>query len=64
MKLTRLVLDLLANARLARRRPMLEPGDPVPDCVVRAHDGSDVRLADYAGRRIILWFYPKADTPG
>lgn len=43
---------------------MLEPGDLAPDCAVRAHDGTDVRLSDLRGRRIILWFYPKADTPG
>ena len=44
--------------------PMLKPGDPAPDFSVTAHDGRMLRLADFKGQRVILWFYPKADTPG
>ncbi|RMH44807.1 MAG: hypothetical protein D6689_01440 [Deltaproteobacteria bacterium] len=44
--------------------PMLKPGDKAPDFQVTAHDGSTVRLSDCAGKRVLLWFYPKADTPG
>lgn len=47
-----------------RERKMLEPGSEAPDFEVTAHDGSKVRLSDYRGRKVILWFYPKADTPG
>lgn len=43
---------------------MLEPGSPAPDFEVRAHTGRMVRLSDYRGRDVVLWFYPKADTPG
>ncbi len=43
---------------------MLEVGDTAPEFEATAHDGSRVRLADLRGRRILLWFYPKADTPG
>jgi thioredoxin-dependent peroxiredoxin len=43
---------------------MLEPGTPAPDFRVQAHDGSTVSLADFRGRKVVLWFYPKADTPG
>jgi peroxiredoxin Q/BCP len=43
---------------------MLKIGDPAPDFSVSAHDGTTVRLSDYRGRKVVLWFYPKADTPG
>jgi thioredoxin-dependent peroxiredoxin len=43
---------------------MLPEGSPAPDFSVLAHDGSTVRLADFAGKPVVLWFYPKADTPG
>lgn len=43
---------------------MLAVGDQAPAFTVRDHHGRDVRLSDFAGRRVVLWFYPKADTPG
>jgi peroxiredoxin Q/BCP len=43
---------------------MLEVGDRAPDFTVTAHTGATVRLADYAGKHVVLWFYPVADTPG
>ena len=43
---------------------MLAPGDLAPDFAVNDHRGNLVRLADLAGRTVVLWFYPKADTPG
>ena len=46
------------------RRPMLKPGDPAPEFELQDHLGRTVRLADYRGKRVVLWFYPKADTPG
>ncbi len=44
--------------------PMLHEGDDAPDFEVTAHDGTTVRLADFAGQHVLLWFYPVADTPG
>lgn len=43
---------------------MLETGAPAPDFEVLDHSGRKVRLSDYRGRSVVLWFYPKADTPG
>ena len=43
---------------------MLKPGEQAPDFDVTAHDGSRVRLSDFAGSYVVLWFYPEADTPG
>ena len=42
----------------------LVPGDPAPDFSGTLHDGSPVSLGDYAGKKLILFFYPKDDTPG
>jgi thioredoxin-dependent peroxiredoxin len=43
---------------------MLSPGDPAPAFELPADDGSTVRLADLLGKRVVLYFYPKDDTPG
>ena len=43
---------------------MLEPGDPAPDFTAASHDGRRVRLADVRGKKVLLYFFPKADTPG
>jgi peroxiredoxin Q/BCP len=43
---------------------MLSPGDAAPDFELPADDGSTVRLADLRGKRVVLYFYPKDDTPG
>ena len=42
----------------------LKAGDPAPDFTAKLHDGSSVSLGDYAGKRLIVFFYPKDDTPG
>ena len=43
---------------------MLQPGDPAPDFVGRDHEGREVSLAKLRGKTVVLWFFPKADTPG
>ena len=43
---------------------MLKPGDPAPDFTAASHDGRRVRLADLGGKKVLLYFFPKADTPG
>jgi len=43
---------------------MIEPGQPAPDFTLPDQDGNDVHLADLRGQRVVLYFYPKADTPG
>lgn len=42
----------------------LKAGDAAPDFTGTLHDGSTVSLADYAGKKLIIFFYPKDDTPG
>lgn len=43
---------------------MLTPGSVAPDFAVADETGTTRRLADYRGKIVVLWFYPKADTPG
>ncbi len=43
---------------------MLEEGVPAPDFEVQDHTGRTVRLSGLRGRPVVLWFYPKASTPG
>jgi peroxiredoxin Q/BCP len=43
---------------------MIEAGEQAPQFTLQDQDGNDVSLADYAGRTVVLYFYPKADTPG
>jgi peroxiredoxin Q/BCP len=43
---------------------MLQIGDPAPDFELLSDDGTPVRLSDLRGRRVVLFFFPKADTPG
>lgn len=43
---------------------MLEPGDPAPDFTLPDQDGNPVTLSDLRGKSVVLYFYPKADTPG
>lgn len=43
---------------------MLAEGTEAPDFSVKDHNGNTVSLKDFRGRKVVLWFYPKADTPG
>lgn len=42
----------------------IQPGQKAPAFTLSADDGSKVRLADLAGSPVVLYFYPKDDTPG
>lgn len=42
----------------------IEPGQRAPAFTLTADEGSEVRLADLKGRPVVLYFYPKDDTPG
>jgi peroxiredoxin Q/BCP len=44
--------------------PLVEPGRKAPAFALPDQDGKTHRLRDYAGRPLILYFYPKDDTPG
>jgi len=43
---------------------LLQVGQDAPDFTVTAHDGQQVTLSSLRGHKVLLWFYPKADTGG
>jgi peroxiredoxin Q/BCP len=43
---------------------MLQAGMRAPDFTLTADDGRQVSLLDYRGQKVVVYFYPKADTPG
>ena len=43
---------------------MLEQGTKAPDFTLNDKDGNAVSLADFAGKKVVLYFYPKDNTPG
>jgi thioredoxin-dependent peroxiredoxin len=51
-------------AALCEETGMLKPGDRAPDFTATAHDGSRIALKDYRGKKVLLYFFPRADTPG
>lgn len=42
----------------------LKAGDQAPDFKAEDQDGNEIKLADYKGKKLVLFFYPKASTPG
>ena len=44
--------------------PLLSAGDDAPSFTLLDQSGSPVSLSDYKGRKVLLFFYSKADTPG
>jgi peroxiredoxin Q/BCP len=48
----------------ASARRVLAVGDRAPDLALPSSDGRDVSLSDYRGKHVVVYFYPKDDTPG
>jgi peroxiredoxin Q/BCP len=44
--------------------PLIEPGQQAPDFELADQDGRATRLSDFRGQTVVLYFYPRADTPG
>lgn len=43
---------------------MPKVGEAAPEFSVKTHEDKLLSLADLRGRKVLLWFYPEADTPG
>jgi thioredoxin-dependent peroxiredoxin len=43
---------------------MLKAGDRAPDFRLKTDEGATLSLADFRGRRVVLFFFPQANTPG
>jgi peroxiredoxin len=56
---------LLNSHHLTRgKSQMLKPGAKAPSFSLKSDDGKTVSLADFAGQRVLLFLYPKANTSG
>jgi thioredoxin-dependent peroxiredoxin len=51
-------------AKLSQLIPMLKPGDKAPAFRLQSDEDKTVALKDFKGRRVLLFFFPKANTPG
>ncbi len=43
---------------------MLETGTKAPDFTLKDKDGNEIRLSDYLGKKVVIYFYPRDNTPG
>jgi peroxiredoxin Q/BCP len=43
---------------------MLKAGDKAPEFKLKSDEGKDVSLSDFRGKRVVLFFFPKANTSG
>jgi peroxiredoxin Q/BCP len=49
---------------MAETQTLIQEGQPAPSFRLPSYDGSELSLDDLSGKRVVLYFYPKADTPG
>ena len=57
-------VKLVTNSLLRTKFPMRSAGELAPDFSTTDHEGRPLRLSDLRGKYVVLWFFPKADTPG
>ena len=43
---------------------MLKIGDKAPEFTLKDKDGNEVSLSDFAGKKVVVYFYPRDNTPG
>lgn len=58
------ILKLVYDRLLRKEFPMLKEGDRAPKVELPDQSGEQRRLADYRGKYVVLWFFPKANTAG
>jgi peroxiredoxin Q/BCP len=63
--LHKVIYKIIKNTSLnkTQRVPRLKPGDKAPDFEVSDQDEKTIRLSDLKGKKVVLYFYPKDDTP-
>jgi len=57
-------LSYLRQTLFNKEGRMLKPGAPAPDFVASDHLGKPIKMSDFLGKRLVFWFFPKANTPG
>ena len=64
MKSTLAFILLVAFSSALVQAQALKVGDKAPDFTAKDQDGKDISLSSFKGKKVILYFYPKDDTPG
>jgi len=64
MKSKEVFQNVLSQTQIRGGVPMLQAGTTAPDFTLQTDDGGEVTLSDYRGKKVVLYFYPKDDTPG
>ncbi|HSP06526.1 MAG TPA: redoxin domain-containing protein [Acidobacteriota bacterium] len=62
--LPRIAAHLVRQAVTGKRGTMLKEGLPAPAFTAKDESGTTHLLSQYRGRKVILWFFPRASTPG
>ena len=60
----RQIIDEPRRGHMKGNSRMLNVGDKAPEFELLDQNGNKTSLSDFAGRRVLIWFYPKASTPG
>lgn len=58
------IIRLKTKTINAQRNPMLKPGDKAPAFRLQSDEDKPVALKDFKGKRVLLFFFPKANTTG
>lgn len=64
MKLFIITSMVIFSFNMVKAADMLQPGQKAPDFELRDQFGKTHKLSDYLGKTVVLYFYPKDDTPG
>ncbi len=62
--MAKILMAILTFIGIATAGKPIKPGDPAYNFTLISDDGKTVKLEDYKGKWVVLYFYPKADTPG
>src|SRR5947207_13182619 len=55
---------LASKRESSERSDVIEEGKPAPEFELKADSGETIKLSDLRGKQVVLYFYPKDDTPG
>jgi len=58
------IVKLVTQSLFGSGLPMRAVGEQAPDFSATDHTGSPISTSGFRGRYVVLWFFPKADTPG
>ena len=64
MKFRIALFALMASYMTVAAQTTLKVGDKAPEFTAKDQDGKDISLSSFRGKKVILYFYPKDDTPG